>query len=157
MYILIIRHFVHRPFLNRWMQLWRQFFIWKAFGQRVAKTCFFSSPKHRYYCCSRTVAGIGYFGFVETETIQPQNLSVIGHILDLLMNIYTAFAVHISIIPTLHIPLKRVSLLQKFLSVQLLRSQCSISAVRLFNLGGHGVQFATEYSFGCPEAQEHCP
>ena len=62
------------------------------------------------------------------------------------MNIYTAFAVHISIIPTLHIPLKRVSLLQKFLSVQLLRSQCSISAVRLFNLGGQGVQFATEYS-----------
>ena len=113
---------------------------------RIAKTCFFSSPKHRYYCCSRTVAGIGYLGFVETETIQPQNLSVIGHILDLLMNIYTAFAVHISIIPTLHIPLKRVSLLHKFLSVQLLRSQSSISAVRLFNLGGQGAQFATEYS-----------
>ena len=91
-------------------------------------------------------------GFVATETIQPQNLSVIGHILDLLMNIYTAFAVHIPIIPTLHIPLKRVSLLQKFLSVQLLRSQCSISAVRLFNLGGQGVQFATEYSAGFCDA-----
>ena len=30
--------------------------------------------------------------------------------------------------------------------VQPLRSDCSILAVRLFNLGGQGVQFATEYS-----------
>ena len=86
-------------------------------------------------------------GFVETEAVQPQYLSVIGHILDLLMNIYTAFAVHISIIPTVYGALKRVLLLPFLCGVQPLRPYCSILAVRLFNLSGQGVQFFAEYSF----------
>lgn len=56
------------------------------------------------------------------------------------MNIYTAFAVHISIIPSIYRALKRVLLLPFLCSVQPLRPYCSISAVVLFNLGGQTVQ-----------------
>ena len=62
------------------------------------------------------------------------------------MNIYTAFAVHISIIPTVYGALKRVLLLPFLCGVQPLRPYCSILAVRLFNLSGQGVQFFAEYS-----------
>ena len=62
------------------------------------------------------------------------------------MNIYTAFAVHISIIPSIYCALNRVLLLPFLCGVQPLRPYCSISAVRLFNLGGQGVQFFAEYS-----------
>lgn len=80
-------------------------------------------------CCHGVPSGLaacGNLGFVESQAVKPEDLAVIGHVGDLFVDIYTANAIHIYILPPCSTTAARM-LNPARMSAQLERLRCAIS------------------------------
>ena len=80
-------------------------------------------------CCHgipSALAACGDLGLVESQTVEPEDLAVIGHIGDLLVDIYAVNTTHIYILPPCSMPAARL-LNPAGMTAQFKRSRCAIS------------------------------
>ena len=83
------------------------------------------------YCGSRAAAACRDLRVVDSEAVEPKNLSVVGHISDLL-HVFTLLSVSHDYIGGQQ-------------GVKVLRSDCQATAVRVLNFRGQTVRFSAEY------------
>lgn len=91
-HILIIRHFVLRLCGIRWEQYFCKLLVGHPLGQRVAEPFLLCQVDCLCNCVPGIIARCRNLAFVESKTVEPQYLTVIGHFVDLLHCIH-AFCV----------------------------------------------------------------